>query len=286
MSVDNNQDLPNVEEDDTRTDGVPHKPPKKTKAYVLLAIVIVVIVVISVLMRLSDKPTAEVEPEQEAEREATMTESKISSDKELLDSVMASLSDKDLKGGTDTRKENLNEDDDNSKALGEGVSSKAETVTFDSSFESVLEGAIDKLESRQNARFDGLRRELQLINETQRKVVEVLSKLSTNQKDLRKRQPELSHKLDEVLEKIGHVRISLNDIGGKVEKENSSFSLLIWGPETYAGQRKIRVSTMSHPKSFSSLAVGESLAGWKLKDIKSSEAVFVNEAGQERVEGL
>lgn len=286
MSVENNQDLPNVEEEGNRTDDVPHKSPKKTKAYVLLSIAIVVIVVISVLMRFSDKPAAEVDTEKEAEQKATTTESKSSSDKELLDSVMASLPDKDLKDGKNTRKENLNEDDDNSKASGEGDPSKAETVLFDSSFKSVLEDEIEKLESRLNAKLDGLRGELQSLNETQRKVVEVLSKLSTNQKELRKRQPELSHKLDEVLEKIGHVRISLNDIGGKVEKENSSFSLLIWGPETYAGQRKIRVSTMSQPKSFSSLAVGESLAGWKLKDIKSSEAVFVNEAGQERVEGL
>ena len=71
-----------------------------------------------------------------------------------------------------------------------------------------------------------------------------------------------------------------------MKKDNSAFKLIVWGRETYAGEVSVSVSTNDAPKNYKSLSVGDSLSGWRVKDIRSDEVDFVNSDNEVWTEGL
>lgn len=253
--VQNEQDTPNSDK-------------KQNKLLAMMIMVVVVVVVVAVVFKLSDSSDAK----ELAENNPAPTSSQ--SDQEVLNSVLSSLE----------------KSDDTEQLIRAEVSAPPISQASPSDLSTTIESALDEklagITEQYANELDSLENALVGIESSQRKIVEVLTTIAMNQRNSAQTQKEIVNAADAITNELGHVRVAVTELGGKVDRENEKFPLLVWGPETYAGEVTVRVSTLNRPKTMHSLKVGDSLDSWVLDEINATEAVFVSKKGDEQRVGL
>lgn len=280
MSHESETNLPDVENNDEKSTEKPKK--KVNKLHASIAVFTAVIIILGFLFK-SSESTPEVTEKKPS------SETSVKDDKALNDSVLNELindtTNSASKNSADTPVSNIERSSSGEQVQKTGVNEAPYLAV--SELRPVLQDVIsEELGNTLTETNRSMQTVGELVSALQKQHSKVIQALSAMNKRLKEFEGHTGAKLESVTTQVENIRVGVNKIGGEVEKDNKAFKLIVWGRETYAGDVTVSVSTTDTPKNFESLAVGDSLSGWTVKDIRSDEVDFVNSDGKVWTEGL
>ncbi|MAD65687.1 hypothetical protein [Haliea sp.] len=269
-------DLPDVETNDVEK----HEKPKSkfNKLHIGVAVFAALIIIVGFLFKSSESSS------KVSEGNAKSSE-KQSESQSLNDSVLTDLINE---SSAQPPEEVTSPTSDTSKqpqqtATGSLAESSLTSSEVRKVFSEVIARDLTGVIEKTNDNVAQLGKALKDLQEQQSKLIRALNAMSKNGKNF---ESKTETKLDSLATELEKIRVGVNKIGGEVKKDNSAFKLIVWGRETYAGEVSVSVSTNDAPKNYKSLSVGDSLSGWRVKDIRSDEVDFVNSDNEVWTEGL